>query len=141
MASKSTERIALLSIHPRFAQLIMNGKKRAEFRKRNFRENVSHVVVYATSPVRKILGYFEVSYIDEDLPKRLWDRYRKVGGIQRREFQEYYASTACGVAIGIGQICPLAEPIPLSNLDDSISVPQNFAYISSEAFEKLQRQH
>jgi len=140
MAPKSTRRIALLSIHPQFARLIMNGKKRAEFRKTKFREKVSHIVVYATSPVRRILGYFEVSHIDEDSPKRLWARYREVGGIQRKEFQAYYASSTQGIAIGIGQIRPLSKPIPLSNLDDSMSVPQSFAYISSEAFENLQKQ-
>lgn len=139
MASNSAERIVLLPIQPRFARSIMNGEKKVEFRKVRFRNEVSHVVMYASSPIQKILGYFEVSYIDEDSPKELWARYNAVAGMFQDEFQAYYASFTRGVAIGIGSICALRNPVPLRTLGESLTAPQSFVYLTAEAFEMVRR--
>jgi len=133
MAGDEVGSIALLPIHPRFATLIINGEKKVEFRKVNFREEVSYVVLYASRPVQAILGYFEVLGVFGDSPPKLWSRYSMVAGIERAEFDAYYASTVCGVAIEIGQVWLLAEPLPLSALDESLSPPQGFVYLDAEA--------
>lgn len=137
MAFESTKSIALLPIQPRFATLIMDGKKKVEFRKRRFRNEVSYAVLYATNPIKKILAYFEVSYIDEDSPKELWARYNKVGGIMYEEFKAYYSSSTIGVAIGVGKVCALRSPIPLSNLARSFAAPQGFIYLAPSDLEKI----
>lgn len=47
----------ILSIKPRFARAIMDGSKRYELRRRIFKnENVDTAYIYATSPVKKIIG-------------------------------------------------------------------------------------
>jgi len=137
MASGPDRRVALLSIHPRFARSIMSGEKRVEFRKVRFRDEVSHIIVYATSPVQKVLGYFGVSHIDEAPPGRLWARYGAIGGVRKDEFRAYFASSSQGVAIGVGEVEALREPLPLSVLGDSATVPQSFSYLGARAFEKL----
>lgn len=139
MASNSTGRIALLSIHPRFADLIMKGKKRVEFRKSKFRQEISHVVVYATSPVKRILGYFEVSHIFEGSPQELWDRYGEIGGASRSEFHDYFDSAERGVAIGIAKLRVMRKPMPISALGNSASPPQSFMYLSDKTFKVIQR--
>jgi predicted transcriptional regulator len=138
MARGEVGGIALLPIHPRFAKLIINGEKKVEFRKVNFREEVSHVVLYASRPIQAVLGYFEVLGICDDSPPKLWSRYSMVAGIERAEFDAYYASTACGVAIEIGHVWSLAEPLPLSALDQSLSPPQGFAYLDADALVIIQ---
>ena len=138
MASNSTGHIVLMPVKPQFAQLIMQGKKKAEFRKVRFLKQVSHVVVYASSPVQKILGYFEVSHIDEGSPGYLWKRYRSIGGIIYKEFQDYYANSTRGVAIGIGRICQLKHAIPLTKLNAAMVAPQSFVYIPFKFFEMIQ---
>ena len=45
----------LLSIKPEFAEKILNGAKRYEFRKQAFAQPVEAVVLYATKPVGKIV--------------------------------------------------------------------------------------
>ena len=75
MASNTSKRIVLLPIRPQYANLIMGGKKKVEFRKVKFRNDLSHVVMYISNPIRKVLGYFEVSHVDEDSPKELWARW------------------------------------------------------------------
>ena len=65
---------ALLSIKPEFVEKIFSGEKRFEFRKSAFREDVSRVVVYATSPVCRIVGEFEVEDILQASPRQLWQK-------------------------------------------------------------------
>ncbi|MDD8572078.1 ASCH domain-containing protein, partial [Escherichia coli] len=47
----------LLSIKPEYAESILSGKKKYEFRKNIFRnKNVDTIVIYATMPVGKVIG-------------------------------------------------------------------------------------
>jgi len=55
MVGREGHRIALLPIYPRFALKIMSGEKRVEFRKVKFASDVTHIVVYATALVKKVL--------------------------------------------------------------------------------------
>jgi predicted transcriptional regulator len=137
MASVEDKQIALLPIQPRYAESIISGQKKVEFRKVKFRRDVSHVVVYASSPIKKIIGYFEVSYIDEDTPEKLWSRYKEVGGIVYEDFKDYYSSSDKGIVIGVGEVCTLSSPLPLSILDQSLTVPQSFSYLSIDALKIL----
>lgn len=137
MASNSDRRIALLPIHPRFAQSIMASKKRVEFRKVRFRSEVSHIVLYATAPLRKVLGYFEVSHVDQDSPDALWVRYGAAAGMLREEFEAYFQCTTQGVAIGVGRVYCLGTPLPLVAVDQSLRPPQSFRYLTPEAFEAV----
>ena len=104
MDSNSDNRIVLLAIRPRFAESIMKGEKRVEFRKIRFREKVSHMVVYASKPIQMVLGYFQVSHIIEDTPEYLWSRYRSIGGLSYEEFRDYYGDSDSGVAIEVGSV-------------------------------------
>lgn len=134
MASSSIRRIALLSIHPRFAESIMGRKKRVEFRKVRFRSEVSHVVVYATAPLQKVLGYFEVCHVDQDSPDALWERYGTGAGMFREEFDAYFRYKTQGVAIGVGRVHCLPTPVALVALDESLTAPQSFTYLTHDAF-------
>lgn len=137
MASNSDRRVVLLPIQPQFALSIMTGDKKVEFRKVRFRKPVSYVIVYASSPVQKILGYFEVSHMDEGSPEDLWERYSSVGGILYEEFQAYYSHSTRGIVIGIGRVWALKEVTPLSTLSSSLMVPQSFMYLKAKAFERI----
>ena len=60
MAQAAPGRVALMSIHPRYAHAILEGRKTVEFRKRPLAEDVTHVVIYSTVPDRAVIGYFTV---------------------------------------------------------------------------------
>jgi len=77
----------ILSIRPRYVELMMEGTKKYEFRKVIFKnKNISNVYVYSTSPVRKIVGSFKISEIVEDRPERLWDNFEAFSGLSAQEF-------------------------------------------------------
>ncbi len=137
MAATTTDRTVLLAIKPRFANAIMAGEKTIEFRKTRFKERVTRVVVYASSPMQKVFGYFDVSHVDEDNPAALWDRYAKEGSISEDELMDYYGDSATGVAIGVGQTVSLAEPLPLRKLKRTLSVPQSFFYLDETVVKRM----
>jgi len=139
LASATDSQIALLPIKPQYARSIIDGSKKVEFRKSRFRHDVSYVVVYASSPVKRILGYFEVRRIVTAPPKKLWKDYRTVGGIDRGDFEDYYRERDTGVAIEVGEVVAMPSPVRLSRLAKNLSPPQSFCYLPGELFETLRR--
>lgn len=59
----------LLSLKPKYAEMILSGKKTVELRKRWANKEVDKVWIYATEPVGKILGYFEEGTVWTASPK------------------------------------------------------------------------
>lgn len=53
----------LLSIKPEYAYKIFSGEKKFEYRKIIFKKKIKSVIVYATKPVGKIIGEFEIEDI------------------------------------------------------------------------------
>ena len=137
MVARTTDRTVLLAIKPRFANAIMAGKKTIEFRKTRFRNRVSRVVVYASSPMQKIIGYFDVSHIDVGEPTVLCERYVKQGSISKDELMDYYGDSETGIAIGVGHAVPLTKPIPLRKLKRTLTVPQSFFYMDEKSVDRL----
>lgn len=115
----------------------MTGQKRVEFRKTTFSRTPSHVVVYASSPVQKVLGYFEVSAVDVNAVDVLWERYATVGGVGEAEFGRYYAGRESGVALSVGGVVHARTPAGLADLGLSPRPPQNFAYVESDVLGRL----
>lgn len=129
MARKSAGRAVLISIHPEYAHAILRGEKKVEFRKRAFRSPVDFVVIYATAPARKVIGYFHVDAIDEASPAMLWRRYSSVGHISKAKFDDYFRGVSSGVGIRIGRAVKFRQAVPLSALVDG-RPPQSYQYVS-----------
>lgn len=132
MAAAEAEQVALLSIHPRYAEAILAGDKQVEFRKTPLRDGVDEVLLYATSPVQRIVGGFRVAGVDCAVPATLWDRYRAVGGVGRAAFLEYYAGKDHGYAIRIASRHALDQPLPLDAVVSHGRPPQNLMYVERQ---------
>lgn len=65
-------RTALLSIRPVFADQILAGTKRVEFRRVRFARMVVSVAIYATQPVGAVVGWFTVRRLVTGTPYELW---------------------------------------------------------------------
>jgi predicted transcriptional regulator len=137
MASEASTNVVLLPIKPRYASMIMDGTKRVEFRRAAFARKPTHVFVYESSPVMRLLGYFEVGDIVLDSVDALWARYADIGGIAEDDFREYYGGRERGVALGIGRVHAFADPLPLAALGLT-TPPQSFMYIQPRLLSALQ---
>lgn len=120
----------LLSINPEYVEKIFSGEKKYEFRRNIFkRKNIKSIIIYSTSPVKKVVGEFYIEEIIEDLPEKLWELDPKNTGISEEKFYKYFENKKNGYAIKIGKLIKYKTT---KNLQDfSIkSAPQSFVYIS-----------
>lgn len=122
--------IALLPIHPGFAEAILERRKTIEFRRASFARDVNHVAIYATAPVSKVIGVFEIASVDVDSPESLWIKYGHEGAIDEGEFRKYFKGKSVGYAIRIRKPVRLSSAIDLDSLNLS-QPPQNFVYLDS----------
>lgn len=118
----------LLSIKPEFAELIFSGIKKYEYRKQIFKQDVNTVVVYASSPVQKIIGEFSIENIEHENIETLWEKTEDYSGISYEYFSEYFINREYGYAIKVANTNRYKNPISLNKLYSSIP-PQSFAYI------------
>ncbi|WP_255606085.1 ASCH domain-containing protein [Mycolicibacterium xanthum] len=120
-----------MSVHPRFAEAIMDGRKKVEFRKRPLADDVTVVWVYATTPIQRIIGYFEIDAVHAAKPADLWRQFAAVGCIDRVDFDRYYAGATTGAGIAIRKAVRLDVPAPIADLLPSGVPPQSYAYVGS----------
>ena len=137
MVDDSLGAIALISIHPRFADAILAGTKRVEFRKVCFKREISHALLYATAPVQKVVGYVEITEIDERSPEALWRRYREVAGIERQAFFAYYRGKVTGVALKVRRPRRLAHQLALGDVQRGATPPQSFVYSTMDVLRRV----
>lgn len=125
----------LLSIKPRFAAAILRGEKRYEFRKSRFARRSGRVLLYATSPVRRIVGAFTVRGIVEDRPRALWTRCHDGAGIGRDELLRYFGERETGVAIEVGDVEAFNPPVDPARLMPDFVPPRSFRYFDAAIVE------
>jgi predicted transcriptional regulator len=138
MDSPATGRQVVMSVHPQYAEAIMDGRKKVEFRKRRLAEDVVVVWVYATAPVQRIVGYFEVGATITAAPQDLWRQFGSVGCVNRIDFDRYYATATLGAGIWIRRAARLAVPMPIGELLPSGFPPQSYAYVGDAINEYLE---
>lgn len=107
----------------------MRGEKQVEFRRRPPAADTSHVIVYATAPVQRIVGWFAVVSIEADAPRSLWHRFGGVGSVSADAFDAYYEACEKGAAIRVGEVESLDEPVRLEDLEPGLRPPQSFRYV------------
>lgn len=120
----------LLSIRPHYADAILSGCKKFEFRRQLFKNRmVDRILIYATKPVGMVVGEFLVDGIIEADPEELWSLTRSHAGVGRETFDEYFADCSVAYAIKVGVVTRYAVP---RNLQQTLNVqhpPQSFRYI------------
>lgn len=119
-----------MSIQPQFAEAILNGTKRVEFRKRRLAHDVTTVLMYATLPVGRVVGVFEVAGYDVASPSVLWERHKAHAGIARSRYRDYYRGWSTAVGILVRDVRALSRPVALSELHPALAAPQSFVYLA-----------
>ncbi|MBU8893117.1 MAG: ASCH domain-containing protein [Bacteroidales bacterium] len=119
----------LLSIKPEYAEKIFNGTKKYEFRRSVFKnQNVKTVVVYASSPVQRVIGEFEIEKILNYELRQLWDKIKEYSGISENFFFEYFINKEKGYAIKIKQTKRYDKSLSIKD-DFNATPPQSFMYL------------
>jgi predicted transcriptional regulator len=120
----------LLSIKSEFAERILQGEKKYEFRRNIFRQsNVEKVLIYASSPVKRIIGEFEIDDILSLELDLLWTKTSYHAGVNKDFFDKYFYGKSIGNAIKIRNAKRYALPLELSFFNIK-HAPQSFIYLN-----------
>jgi len=118
----------LLSINPEHVENIMNGNKQFEFRKVRCRPDVDKIIIYATSPVMKVVGEAEVIDVIVDIPEQVWEITSGFAGISKQFYDKYFQNKEKAVAYRLGQVKKYKKPLTLADFGIN-SAPQSFVYV------------
>jgi predicted transcriptional regulator len=141
-----------MSIKPKYADKIFSGEKKWEYRKKLWkRDDVDIVVVYASAPISKVIGEFQIVTIngvrllyegsidnivqtvhDPEYKRDLWWETGEESGISAKEFKEYFKDTVYGYAIKICNPQLYGIPRDLKRAYGISRPPQNFMYLPDE---------
>lgn len=120
----------LLSIRPEYAEKILSGQKQFEFRKNVPKSpEIKTVVIYATLPIGKVLGEFDIEEVLSGTPSHLWSLTSKKAGIPRSFFQEYFKGRTVAYAIRVREVRRYEKPLSLRSVLHGRCAPQSFCYI------------
>lgn len=121
----------LMSIKPKFAKKIFQNEKRVEFRKVLSKEllKAEKVFVYASSPIKKIVGYFTIKRIYFGDVNHLWTKYSEIAGISEKAFFKYFNGKEKGYAIEIEQSKAFTLHLDPYLLDAKFHPPQSYLYL------------
>lgn len=121
----------LLSIKPEFAEKILQGKKHYEFRKVLPKaQGIKTIIIYATMPLGKIVGEFDIEKILSDTPRNIWSETADFSGISKRFFNDYFQGKDVAHAIKVKKVRRYSSPRELSSILESGIAPQSFCYVS-----------
>lgn len=122
-----------LSVRPTFAERLLLGTKTVELRR--VRPDVrtgQPVLLYASSPVRALIGSAIVQSVSVAPPEEMWIEAERFAGVSREEFGRYFAGAAMAVAIRLREVRRLIVPIPLREIRRRwpwLRPPQSFRFV------------
>lgn len=134
--------LLILSLRPRFADMILSGHKTVELRRTRPAQagRGSRVLLYVASPQRHLVGVCSVGEIDEGSPVELWKRVGDDAGVNRAEFLEYFDGARRAVAIELRSVRALPSPVKLRDLRSrwhGFQPPQSFRYMAPATARRL----
>lgn len=119
----------ILPIKPQFSELILNGEKKYEYRKKLCKKEINKIYIYATAPKKMIVGEAKVVSKIKLSKENLWIETMKYSGINKIFFDKYFQNQEYACAYEIGEVKKYLQPIALEDIG-ILSVPQSFIYVS-----------
>ncbi|OIO22032.1 hypothetical protein COV61_02385 [Candidatus Micrarchaeota archaeon CG11_big_fil_rev_8_21_14_0_20_47_5] len=125
--------LLLISIQPRFSELILNGEKTVELRKRLPKKLPKFAIVYESAPKKQATFLIKIKKFDAAPAKVIWERYRNKCAISKTYFNEYYRGSKQSVALIIEKVLPLEKSISRKILQSyGLTPPQDYRYAPKE---------
>lgn len=118
----------LLSIKPKYAEQILNGTKKFEYRKIKPKFDVNYIFVYWTFPKMKVIMMVKVESIIALPPQKMWIETYHSSGISKNDFFKYYKNSKIAYAFKLGKVIYFKKPKSLSYYNVK-HAPQSFVYI------------
>ena len=118
----------LMSIKPKFVEEIFSETKTFELRKKIFKSSINTIVIYSSSPKKKVVGEIIIDKIISSTPKLLWKSYKNNLGISEKEYFKYYKNSKVAYAIKIKKIIKYKKELELKDFGIE-KATQSYQYI------------
>lgn len=129
----------LLSIKPKYVEEMIKGNKKYEFRRTIFKErSVDEIWIYASSPIKKIIGILITGEIIRDTPMNLWKNLKKHSGMHEQEFFNYFCGKDVGFAIKIEGVESFKIVIDPKTIFSNFVPPQSFYYFDDTSIRDME---
>ena len=121
----------VMSLHPKFAASIMEGRKTVEVRRNFHTKWIGHrVSVYASSPVQAIVGDAYIAAVIPGSPKEIWDKFGSKIACTENEFRRYAAAKNELFAIQLADVNVYPKSMPIGTLSSlverKLKAPQSY---------------
>lgn len=124
-----------LSIKPEFANKIIAKEKTIELRKVRPHVNAGdYVIIYASSPIKCVIGFGQIKRMIELSPQEMWTNYSSNLGIDKVRYDNYYQykDKAIGIEFeSIKKVQPVITLDKIREVDQTFCPPQSYRYVSN----------
>jgi predicted transcriptional regulator len=102
----------MLALHPKWAEAILSGTKSVEVRRQTMHlDSGTSIVLYATTPISRVLGLCRLDAVHRGPAEGLWRRFGTRTGLSRDAYLGYLAGAdATCIELSEARRC---EPTPL----------------------------
>jgi predicted transcriptional regulator len=132
-------RAVILSIKPKYADLILQGLKTVEFRRAWAAQPVGAIVIYASAPVQKLVGTVRVAEVKQLSMTQLWQTsLAHGGGLTQPELKRYYHGKSKGYAVMLQHLKKAKAPLDPKAVLPGFVPPQSFRYLDEKEFLRIE---
>ena len=140
---KIKHKYLFIAVQPEYAYKLISKQKDIELRKMcpHVRQG-DYVIIYASAPVKAVLGFGKIKNIIVCSPDDMWKKYSERLGIDKGNFCAYYYNHTKAVGIEFDMV-KAVKPIGLSELkriDPKFHPPQIYRYVTNNDINKLLKQ-
>lgn len=118
----------LLPVKPEYVKSIFKGSKKIVYRRRIPKYCITRIVVYATSPVKAVIGEIEVQKTMTMECSMLWKYTEDGAGISKKQFDNYFSDCNVASAYVLGKCKQYKSPKTLSCFGIN-NIPHSFVYL------------
>jgi predicted transcriptional regulator len=126
-------RALVLSLRPRFADAILDGRKTAELRRQRVGAPPgTRIILYSSTPVMAVVGTARIGSVHVLTPGYAWRRFRDRLELTRAEFDLYLDGCARACVLSLEHVQQLDSPLPLGQLHEvtRFRPPQSYRYLT-----------
>lgn len=118
----------LISINPEHVENILNESKKYEYRKIAAKQDISSIIIYETTPVKRVVAEVEIIDVLMLSSENLWKETHSESGISKEFFDQYFQNREVAYAYKLGRVKVYKTPRTLMEYGVK-AAPQSFVYI------------
>jgi predicted transcriptional regulator len=131
-------RAVLLSIKPKYVDLILAGSKRVELRRSWPSNDIGVMVLYSSAPIQRLVGLAFIDRVEECDFENLWRiADANGGGVTYEELKTYVHGKKTSFGIMIQRVKKAEVQVDPKTLFPAFTPPQSFLYINPEDFQRI----